>query len=161
MSFLKRAKTNAQKHPMTPKRFAITVSAWAIAWFFLYPYINMLLTSLKPHSEIYTDTPTHLPRSWQFGNYIDLWSKAPVAGFLKSSLIISIFATLLVLVISIPAAYYVARNKFRGRNLFLLLVLATQMFSLATPHSLYMGVDHTHDRQTISRVLQDLAEIIR
>ena len=137
MSILKKTKENAQKHPMTPKRLAITISAWLIGWFFLYPYINMLLTSLKPHDEIYTDTPAHLPRSWQFGNYLSLWSKAPVAGFLKSSLIVSIFATILVLVIAIPAAYYIARNKFRGRGFFLLLVLATQMFS---PTALIIGI---------------------
>jgi multiple sugar transport system permease protein len=69
--------------------------------------------------------------------HLTLWSKAPVAGFLKSSLIVSIFATILVLVIAIPAAYYVARNKFRGRGFFLLLVLATQMFS---PTALIIGI---------------------
>ena len=47
---------------------------------------------------------------------------------MKSSFIISIGATLIVLLLSIPAAYYVARNQFKGRNIFLLIVLATQMF---------------------------------
>jgi multiple sugar transport system permease protein len=42
-----------------------------------------------------------------------------------------------VLLVSIPAAYYVARNRFKGRGFFLLLVLATQMFS---PTALIIGI---------------------
>ena len=137
MTTIAKVRIKATKQAMTPKRFAIMASAWLIAWFFAYPYINMLLTSLKPHGELYAEHQTHLPRSWQFVNYIKLWSHAPVAGFLKSSLIISMSATIFVLIVSIPAAHYVARNKFRGRNFFLLLVLATQMFS---PTALIIGI---------------------
>jgi multiple sugar transport system permease protein len=41
------------------------------------------------------------------------------------------------LIFAIPAAYYVARNKFRGRTAFLMLVLITQMFS---PTALVVGI---------------------
>ena len=40
---------------------------------------------------------------------------------------ISMSATLLVLAVAMPAAYYTARQRFRGRLAFLLLVLVTQM----------------------------------
>ncbi len=58
-------------------------------------------------------------------------------GYLQSSLIISVFATLLVLVVALPAAYYTARYRYRGRLLFLLLVLITQMFA---PTALVIGI---------------------
>lgn len=124
------------KLAITPKKIAVIISAYSLALFFIYPYINMIFTSFKSHGELYDD-PTHFPKIWHFENYIDVWSAAPVAGFLKSSLIVSIGATLLVLFVSIPAAYYVARNKFKGRSAFLLLVLATQMFS---PTALIIGI---------------------
>jgi len=58
-------------------------------------------------------------------------------GFIKSSFIISISATVIVILIAIPAAYYVARNDFRGKKAFLLLVLVTQMFA---PTALVVGI---------------------
>ena len=41
------------------------------------------------------------------------------------------------LLLAVPAAYYVARNSFRGRTIFLLLVLVTQMFA---PTALVVGI---------------------
>jgi multiple sugar transport system permease protein len=42
-----------------------------------------------------------------------------------------------VLIVSLPAAYYTARNRYRGRTAFLLLVLVTQMFA---PTALVIGL---------------------
>ena len=97
----------------------------------------MLFTSLKPRGELYAYTSKRLPQSWQFDNYLNVWSKAPIGDFLKASIIVSVCATILVLIVSVPAAYYVARNRFKGRGPFLLLVLATQMFS---PTALIIGI---------------------
>jgi multiple sugar transport system permease protein len=97
----------------------------------------MFFTSLKPHEEVFAIPTTHLPKVWQWRNYIDVWSAAPIWGYVKTSLIISISATLLVLLVSIPAAYFISRYRFRFRGPFLLLVLATQMFS---PTALIIGI---------------------
>ena len=43
----------------------------------------------------------------------------------------------MVLIVSLPAAYYTARHRFRGRSAFLLLVIATQMFA---PTALVIGI---------------------
>ena len=44
---------------------------------------------------------------------------------------------MLVLLVALPAAYYTARHRFRGRTAFLLLVLATQMFQ---PAAMLVGI---------------------
>ena len=46
-------------------------------------------------------------------------------------------STLLVILAAVPAAYYTARYRFRGRSAFLLLVLVTQMFA---PTALVVGL---------------------
>ncbi len=46
-------------------------------------------------------------------------------------------ATVLVLLVALPAAYYTARHRFFGRTLFLLLVLCTQMFQ---PAAILVGI---------------------
>ena len=56
---------------------------------------------------------------------------------LETSLEIAGGATILVLLVAIPAAYYAARRRFRGRTAFLLLVLVTQMFQ---PTALVVGI---------------------
>jgi multiple sugar transport system permease protein len=122
---------------ITGKRVATIVGAYFIAWLFVYPYINMFLTSVKSHDELYATPTTYLPRVWQWRNYIDVWDNAPIASFLKSSLIVSLSATILVLIVSVPAAYFISRYRFKMRGPFLLLVLATQMFS---PTALIIGI---------------------
>ena len=54
-----------------------------------------------------------------------------------NSLVIAGLATLLVLAMSLPAAYYTARHRFAGRKAFLYLILVTQMFA---PVALVVGI---------------------
>jgi len=125
------------KKIVTPKKIATMAGAYFIAWIFIYPYINMFLTSVKTHDEIYATPTTNIPKVWQFSNYIDVWKAAPIWDYLKTSLIVAISATALVLIVSIPAAYFISRYRFKFRGAFLLLVLATQMFS---PTALIIGI---------------------
>jgi ABC-type glycerol-3-phosphate transport system permease component len=53
----------------------------------------------------------------------------PLAAYLINSLVIAGVATLIVLAVSLPAAYFTARHHFRGRRAFLYAVLITQMFA--------------------------------
>jgi multiple sugar transport system permease protein len=100
-----------------------------IALLFLAPYLVMIIGSFKPRAEILRVPPTYLPQEWRPDNYVTLWStpETPLPLNLISTLVISVSATLLVLAVATPAAYYTARHRFPGRSWFLLLVLATQM----------------------------------
>ena len=121
----------------TGKKVTLTISAWTMGLLFFAPYLQMILTALKSQEEITAIPSTYLPKKWAFDNFIGVWKEIPLATYLKSSFIISICATLIVIVIAIPAAYYVARNNFRGKKAFLLLVLVTQMFA---PTALVVGI---------------------
>lgn len=121
----------------TGKKVSLTISAWTMGFLFFAPYLQMLLTALKPKEEITAIPATYLPKKWAFDNFIGVWKEIPLMGFIKSSFIISISATIIVIFIAVPAAYYVARNDFRGKKLFLLLVLVTQMFA---PTALVVGI---------------------
>lgn len=108
-----------------------------VAAIFLFPYAMMLITALKPRNEMMAIPSTYLPTRWDWHNFAGAFEYAPIAQYLKNTWIVAASATALVIVVAIPAAYYVARNKFRGRNMFLLLVLVTQMFS---PTALVIGI---------------------
>lgn len=122
----------------SPLRRALLTGAGAlVAALFLAPYLQMLITSLTPDKELYSIPAQYLPTRFELSNYIDVWTQAPLWGYLRSSLTIAGFATLLVLVVALPAAYYTARYRYRGRLAFLLLVLVTQMFA---PTALLIGI---------------------
>jgi multiple sugar transport system permease protein len=121
-----------------PLRTPLLVAAGIVAAaFFLFPYLIMLLTALKPEGELVTIPPKLFPDDWTWSNFIDVWKAAPIAQNLKVTLIVASASTALTVVAAAPAAYYTARNEFRGRRLYMNLVLITQMFS---PIALLIGL---------------------
>ena len=130
------ARIGAKKR-FTGRKVSLMISGWTIGLIFLAPYIEMLITSVKSKAEILAIPTTYAPQHWTWSNYVTIWKQLPLAQYLRTSIVVSLSATLLVLVIAVPAAYYVGRNKFRGRTAFLFLVLVTQMFS---PTSLIIGI---------------------
>lgn len=80
---------------------------------------------------------TYLPSAFEWANFVEVWRESHLGANLRVTLLVAAGSTLLVLLVAIPAAYYTARMRFRGRKLFLLLVLITQMFQ---PTSLLVGL---------------------
>ncbi|HEY2166677.1 MAG TPA: carbohydrate ABC transporter permease [Jatrophihabitantaceae bacterium] len=123
-----------RRRPVSHKRLLISVAAYAIAMVFLLPYAEMVIAALRPPKELLS--PGYVPKHWDFGNFTSIW-KTGFGANLGASLKVAGGATLVVLLVALPAAYYTARRKFRGRTMFLLLVLATQMFQ---PAAMLVGI---------------------
>lgn len=104
---------------------------------FALPYAVMLLDALRPSRDVLATPPSFLPRTWQLGTFGTVLSDARFLSWLKSSMLVAGTSTVVVLVVAVPAAYFTARHRFRGRTAFLLLVLMTQMFS---PTALVVGI---------------------
>lgn len=119
------------------KKTALSTLGFGLAFIFLVPYLRMLITAITPPGDVYQIPADYLPPSFDFSNFVTVWDSAPIATYLTNTILIASAATVLVLVVAIPAAYYLARFRFRTRNLILLLVLATQMFS---PTSMVIGL---------------------
>lgn len=118
------------------KTAIIAVAAYVVAVVFLLPYLEMLITAVRPSNELYAQD--YLPHHFAWSNLTNMWGSAyGILSSVRVSLEIAIGATLLVLLVALPAAYYTARRRFRGRAAFLLLVLATQMLQ---PTALIVGI---------------------
>ena len=100
---------------------------------FVAPYTIMFFGSVKTKAQIRSVNPTLLPTEWHWDNYLTMWStpETPLLQNLISTIIIASGATLLVVLVSLPAAYYTARFRFPGRMVFLFLVIVTQMLQPA------------------------------
>jgi multiple sugar transport system permease protein len=128
------AATRAQRRVPRLGTAVLAVAAYLIAVIFLLPYLEMVITALRPQRELLDRN--YLPSHLAWSNFATLWSTG-LGRNIETSLEIAGGATVLVLLVAIPAAYYSARRKFRGRALFLVLVLVTQMFQ---PTALVVGI---------------------
>ncbi|MGW7056089.1 carbohydrate ABC transporter permease [Streptomyces sp. NPDC054887] len=123
------------RRALRPRTLVTASVAWLLAAVFLLPYVEMVITALRPAAELRDST--YLPSDFAWSNFVDVWRESSLAANLRVTLLVAGGSTLLVLLVALPAAYYTARMKFRGRKLFLLLVLITQMFQ---PTSLLVGL---------------------
>lgn len=103
----------------------------------LYPYFAMLCTALKSRAEIFSPNGTVLPITALWTNFIDIWSRAPMAKYMLNSILIAGGSTVIAMLCGIPAAYALARMKFRGQTAFLGFVIVSQMFA---PVVLLVGI---------------------
>ena len=117
------------------RTWIMAIAAYVIAVIFLLPYLEMLVMAGRPNNEL--GDATIFPKHFTFSNFTTLWSSNGLGGSIGTSLEIAAGATVLVLLVALPAAYYTARHRFRGRTAFLLLVLATQMFQ---PAAMLVGI---------------------
>lgn len=82
----------------------------------LFPVYWMLNTSLKTQGEIYNKTPTLLVNKPTLDNFAYLIFKTDFLIGLRNSLLVAVVVTLFSILIAYPAAYTIARMKFRGRE---------------------------------------------
>ncbi len=102
----------------------------------LYPYFVMFITALKDNKEMYAIDHI-MPNVWQWSNFVDIWSAAPVFRYLINSILVAGGATILAILCGIPAAYALARMRFKGKGIFMGAVIMSQMFS---PVVLLVGI---------------------
>jgi multiple sugar transport system permease protein len=119
------------------RRLVLPVGGALVAAAFLAPYAVMLLGALRPASDVLATPPSFLPREWQFSTFGNILSDERFLHWMRTSVLIAVSTTVIVLLVGVPAAYVTARFRFPGRRAFLLLVLVTQMFS---PTALVVGL---------------------
>jgi multiple sugar transport system permease protein len=95
----------------------------------LFPFLAMISTMLKSAREVYTSPPHWIPKQPLLSNLWLVWGEYELAVYFRSSVIIAVGATVLNTLITVPAAYAIARLRFIGRGMVLYLFLVIQMFS--------------------------------
>jgi ABC-type glycerol-3-phosphate transport system permease component len=110
----------------------LRIVLWAVLMASLFPLVWMVITSIKP-----ADASQMLPPVWIFrptlSNFVSVLSGQTYASqdfgvLLLHSLVITVCSTLLALLVGVPAAYGLARVRFRGRRAAAMWILSTIMF---------------------------------
>lgn len=103
----------------------------------LYPYFVMFITAFRGKNEMIDMYFLHLlPTQWFWSNMGDI-IRRDVLYYLRNSILMASGATALALLCGIPAAYAMARMRFRGRSAFLGFIIMSQMFA---PVVLLVGI---------------------
>ena len=113
----------------------ITVSFICI--FILYPYFTMFLTALKTREEIFAANGTIFPDKAMWSNFVEIWKLAPMGNYMLNSILVASGSTAIAMICGIPAAYALARMKFKGQTAFLGFIIVSQMFA---PVVLLIGI---------------------
>jgi multiple sugar transport system permease protein len=92
-----------------------------------FPFLWMVLASLRPESEIVQFPPTLLPSKITFTSFISVWNKIPFLTFFKNSVIFAFGVTFISLLFDSMAAYAFGRLSFPGRDKYFVIVLIALM----------------------------------
>ncbi|WRP06250.1 carbohydrate ABC transporter permease [Rossellomorea aquimaris] len=93
----------------------------------LFPFIWMILTSLKTYAESIQVPPVMIPEDFQWKNYQEVFTLLPFFKFMMNTFIITVLRTAGQLFLCSLAAYAFARIVFPGRNLLFVLALSVLM----------------------------------
>ena len=120
-------KLPSKKPKITLSTVVAHVAAWLIALIWFIPFLGVFIASIRPFSEVQFGWWNVNPFTFTFKNFVDAWvgtTTVPLSNAMLNSLIVTIPATFIPILISALAAYSFARFRSRTKDiLFLVLVL--------------------------------------
>ncbi len=115
------------------KNVIFCIAAVLIACVLLFPLYWTLITSLKTETEIFQNPPTFFPEIINTKSYAAQVETGDFNMFksFANSMIISVGAMAIAVVLAVPASYGIAKYRFKGRKAMLLTFLVTQMLPVS------------------------------
>jgi multiple sugar transport system permease protein len=119
-----------------------TLFLFAGAWVMVFPFIWMVSSSMKPTHEVYDAKFSIIPRTFKgFENYYEVLFDQPYLTYLMNSFIVCFGILLVQLITAIPAAYALAKLKFRGSTILFGAVVAALTIPInVTSIPIYVGL---------------------
>jgi multiple sugar transport system permease protein len=96
-----------------------------LAILFIGPVVFVFLTSVMTTNQ--TLTASLWPHPWTWSNYVAAFRDVPLLQWFGNSALYATSATLLMLLSSVPAAYVLARIRFRGANLIFVAIIVAML----------------------------------
>lgn len=109
------------------KKIICFILAVAVSIPMLFPFYWIIISSLKSDGEIFLRVPTFWPRVVTWSNYAEQFRTSGIMTAIRSSFIISVSSMALSVLLSVPAAYGLARFRMKFTKAFIMVFLVTQM----------------------------------
>ncbi|MCQ2509000.1 MAG: carbohydrate ABC transporter permease [Lachnospiraceae bacterium] len=107
-----------------PIQICIYIAFTVLLFFFLVPFLLVLLNSFKSNKEIILD-PLSLPEKINFSGYVKAFGAMNYLQTFKNSLIITVLSIVLIVLFAVMCAYFFARNNWKiNRLIFMIMVMS-------------------------------------
>lgn len=110
------------------KRVPQYLALLAYIVFLAFPLVWLLSTALKTPQEMASLDPTWIPRDPTLANFSDAFGEQDLVGAATRSLIVALFASVITVLISLPASYAMARYRSLVNRIAIGWVLVSQVF---------------------------------
>lgn len=84
---------------------------------FAFPFYWMIITAFKSNAEIALNPPTLFPQVFDFSGFKAIFA-VDLSKYIKNSLVVVFWTTVLQLLIMVPTAYVFAKYSFKGKGFF-------------------------------------------
>ena len=102
------------------------LGVWALV--VLFPFYWMVLTSVKSYSAYNSEfIPQLFTLSPTLQNYVDAFTQVPLGKYFLNTVIFTVVTTVLMLMVTVLAAFAFSRMNFKGKDLVFTLFLALMM----------------------------------
>ncbi|MBN1267156.1 MAG: carbohydrate ABC transporter permease [Anaerolineales bacterium] len=128
-----------KRHPL--EKILLSIVTIIVMVFFLVPIFWLITTSFKFGRDSFAIPPQWINFDFTLKNYTELLEASKTGMFVKNSVIITFFTTVLSLVLGVPAGYAIARSKSRLLNsssYFFLIILMIPPVAMLIPFYLIM-----------------------
>ena len=109
------------------RKLAFNLFTWSLVLLIAFPLFWMIVTSLKPQTELFRIPPTWLPETVTFEHYARLLFDTPFLLYFRNSVVLATTTTIFVVLLGTVGAYSLVRFKYRGRDTLAMLVLFTYL----------------------------------
>jgi len=109
------------------KALGIYLPLIIIAFITAAPVIWSIITSFKMPEDVFKLPVRYIPAPATFSNYIISWTRNKFSMYFFNSLAIGLGAVIFIVVFSMLNGYALSRFKFKGKSLFMMLLLLTQI----------------------------------
>lgn len=108
-------------------RVLLSIAALGLSLMVLLPIIWMLSAAFRPDADLSAFPPTLLPRTWSVQSFIDVFQRIPFARLYLNTFVFAGTVTVFSLLFDSMAGYALARLRFRGSGVMLILIVVLLM----------------------------------
>lgn len=110
-----------------PKAIVPHVFLLAVGFFFVFPFLWMISTSLKTLAEAFRMPPSLLPEAWHWDNYVLAFRRIPFLRYALNTLYLTAASVAAYTMSSPLVAYSLSRIDWKGKKILFPLVILTML----------------------------------
>lgn len=115
-----------RRRPLSLSRLAVYAALAILLSYALLPMYWIVITAIRPVSELLQQYPTWIPGGFQLNRFVDIWKVIPLGHYMLNSAIVVLITVLIAVTSACLGGYALSRIEFPGNGLIVAFILFTQ-----------------------------------